>query len=196
MERRTRRRRTESVWTTLSTNCNCNEEEEKQSCVVDLPFSIVVDILSGLPIRTLLKCRSVCKTWQHSILGDPYFARDVIVNNIVIPVEGSLYLLELGEDSNYVHRPHWPISPTTGRCKVLRFSYPNHYSNVVEVYTLGTDTWRYVGEAPSPTHGIEWCDVTLNGAVHWIDLGFTNIYSFDIDEEHSILSQLFLNGVT
>ncbi|XP_059650589.1 F-box/kelch-repeat protein At3g06240-like [Cornus florida] len=54
----------------------------------------------------------------------------------------------------------------------------------VMVYTLGTNTWRCAGDAPFPKFGIEWCEVNLNGAVHWtIGTGCEFIYSFRIDEE-------------
>ncbi|XP_059649718.1 F-box protein At3g07870-like [Cornus florida] len=247
MERRRRRRRTGGLATS-----NCNEEQTTSGVGVGvgvhLPSPIIVDILSRLPTRSLLKCKCICKNWQYLIMHDLYFrkirlARADILDDIVIPVNGSrrlFYLLELGEDSNYVHRTHWPMrfkiqsnkkligscnglfcllnyynrdtvyisnpilgesvalpkpktdakpfrvtycfgfSPTTEEYKVLRFRLlPADYSTV-DVHTLGTDTWRNVGDAPYPAHDY---GVNLNGAVHWIDKRGTSIYPFDIDEE-------------
>ncbi|KAK9291412.1 hypothetical protein L1049_019359 [Liquidambar formosana] len=39
-----------------------------------LPCHLIVDILLRLPLKTLLSCRWVCKTWQN-LLSDPQFAQ-------------------------------------------------------------------------------------------------------------------------
>ncbi|KAM7497770.1 hypothetical protein LguiA_022184 [Lonicera macranthoides] len=41
--------------------------------ITDLPEPIVMDILSRLPVKTIVKCRCICKTWLHLLL-DPHFA--------------------------------------------------------------------------------------------------------------------------
>ncbi|XP_059650707.1 F-box protein At3g07870-like [Cornus florida] len=118
MERRRRRRRTGGLATS-----NCNEEQTTSGVGVGvgvhLPSPIIVDILSRLPTSSLLKCKCICKNWQYLIMHYLYFrkirlARADILDDIVIQVNGSrsrklFYLLELGEDSNYVHRTHWPM---------------------------------------------------------------------------------------
>eukprot|EP00258_Populus_trichocarpa_P017850 XP_006380075.2 F-box protein At3g07870 [Populus trichocarpa] len=39
-----------------------------------LPSCLIMDILSRLPIKTILNCRCVCKTWLHYI-SDSFFAK-------------------------------------------------------------------------------------------------------------------------
>ncbi|GMP40608.1 hypothetical protein CsSME_00010984 [Camellia sinensis var. sinensis] len=41
--------------------------------IFDLPGHIITDILSRLPIKTIIHCRCVCRTW-HSLVLDPHFA--------------------------------------------------------------------------------------------------------------------------
>ncbi|KAM7497774.1 hypothetical protein LguiA_022188 [Lonicera macranthoides] len=41
--------------------------------ITDLPEPIVMDILSRLPVKTIVKCSCICKTWLHLLL-DPHFA--------------------------------------------------------------------------------------------------------------------------
>ncbi|KNA05741.1 hypothetical protein SOVF_187610 [Spinacia oleracea] len=40
----------------------------------DLPCSILIDILGRLPLKTLINCRYVCKSWK-SLLAESYFFR-------------------------------------------------------------------------------------------------------------------------
>ncbi|XP_073268443.1 F-box protein At3g07870 isoform X2 [Populus alba] len=44
------------------------------SSVAELPNALIIDILSRLPIKPLLNCKSVCKTWLH-LMSDPFFVR-------------------------------------------------------------------------------------------------------------------------
>lgn len=41
--------------------------------IFDLPGHIITDILSRLPIKTIIHCRCVCRTWRSLVL-DPHFA--------------------------------------------------------------------------------------------------------------------------
>ena len=58
-------------------------EEEKQqqkklkmshSASTPLPNEIIVEILLKLRVGSLLRCKSVCKSWQ-SLISDPYFIK-------------------------------------------------------------------------------------------------------------------------
>ncbi|KAH7544131.1 hypothetical protein JRO89_XS15G0113700 [Xanthoceras sorbifolium] len=40
----------------------------------ELPLAILMDILSRLPIKTILECKCVCRTW-FNLVSDPYFAQ-------------------------------------------------------------------------------------------------------------------------
>ncbi|EEF42009.1 ubiquitin-protein ligase, putative [Ricinus communis] len=40
-----------------------------------LPFEIIIDILSRLPVKHLIQFKCVCRTWQYLISSDPEFAK-------------------------------------------------------------------------------------------------------------------------
>ncbi|KAK1567325.1 hypothetical protein Q3G72_010888 [Acer saccharum] len=42
--------------------------------MAELPLPILIDILSRLPVKTILQCKCVCRTW-FNLLSDPYFAQ-------------------------------------------------------------------------------------------------------------------------
>lgn len=46
---------------------------DSQSHISKLPNSLIMDILSTLPITAIFNCKSVCKTWRNIIL-EPYFS--------------------------------------------------------------------------------------------------------------------------
>ncbi|KAJ4845915.1 hypothetical protein Tsubulata_025763 [Turnera subulata] len=43
--------------------------------VNNLPIEIIANILSRLPIKNVVGCKIVCKSWRHLITSDPYFAK-------------------------------------------------------------------------------------------------------------------------
>ncbi|XP_059658898.1 F-box protein At3g07870-like [Cornus florida] len=259
MEKYKRCRRS-ALATTLSSKAvaeNTNQGQETLShsgvSVIDLPSSIVVDILSRLPTRTLLQSRCVCKTW-YNLLLDPYFnnarlAKMSFLSIIMLFMDCHFDLIDLEHQSNYIDQrmcfrntnTSYPELELVGCCNgLLCFSngYPNdsfYISNPIlgeyvalpkpkpqekldfvaygfgfssatnqykvvrivrktgrksetEVCTLGTGTWKNVGDGIFPLRGKR-CGVILNGALHWI-VGFIvdhkisySIYSFDIEDE-------------
>ncbi|PNY16133.1 F-box family protein [Trifolium pratense] len=48
------------------------ESQELGTSFADLPFPIITDILVRLPIKSVLICKSVCKTW-NAMISDPHF---------------------------------------------------------------------------------------------------------------------------
>ncbi|XP_059649481.1 F-box protein At5g49610-like [Cornus florida] len=95
-----------------------NQRKQKPTTtLLDLPCAIVMDILSGLSTTTLISCRCVCKTW-FNLLSDPLFTKIRLarpdVKDVVFRANGSTYLLELEDDSNFVHRPHRPLKINPG----------------------------------------------------------------------------------
>ncbi|XP_076891864.1 F-box/kelch-repeat protein At3g23880-like [Bidens hawaiensis] len=50
------------------------EEEDPQSSVLMLFTEIIVQILLKLPVESLLRCKSVCKSW-YSLISDPQFVK-------------------------------------------------------------------------------------------------------------------------
>ncbi|XP_059629613.1 F-box protein At3g07870-like [Cornus florida] len=109
--------------------------------------------------------------------------------SITNPILGECVLVPKLERKREVFICIFGFSGATGHYKIVGFGSDvlggtTLHSEVV-VYTLGTDTWRYVGDAPLPELGIEWWGVTLNGAVHWTSGTSSEfIYSFHLDKEH------------
>ncbi|XP_059654426.1 F-box protein At3g07870-like [Cornus florida] len=100
----------EEVKKKQKTEINRMESSKKHSYtrgfpIMDLPDFIIMDILSRLPIRTLLQSRCVCKTWFNLPL-DPYFNNVRLATspsiNIVSPSLNGCSLVELQDrDCNY-----------------------------------------------------------------------------------------------
>ncbi|GJU55151.1 F-box associated domain containing protein [Tanacetum coccineum] len=40
--------------------------------IEDIPENIIADILSRLPVKKVINCKSVCKNW-HKLVSDSYF---------------------------------------------------------------------------------------------------------------------------
>ena len=237
--------------------------------IPELPCIILMDILSRLPITSILQYKCVCKTW-FNIISDPYFAKLhlarapvslLYTNKTDLSIlDKRLYVLELeGWDTHdsfvplkqlpreinhlgevlqfesscngllcisavcrrkpvtyvcnvitgeYMALPQpkndgfkrrilgFCFSQTTKRYKVIReicdnrwsFATQQHQSHQVEVYTLGTEKWRNIGDLPysfPKSEYISLCD-SLNGALHWLVHPHNNttfICHFDIENE-------------
>ncbi|XVF28464.1 hypothetical protein REPUB_Repub15cG0031500 [Reevesia pubescens] len=54
---------------------NKGKGKEAKGLLTYLPTVIVMDILSRLPLKSLLNCRYVCKTWLQQIISDPHFSK-------------------------------------------------------------------------------------------------------------------------
>ncbi|KAL4637930.1 hypothetical protein ACB092_03G114000, partial [Castanea dentata] len=246
--------------------------------IPELPCTILMDILSRLPITTILQYKCVCKTW-FNIISDPYFATlhfarapvSLLYTNTTdfSILDKRLYVLELaGWDTHdsfaplkqlpreinhlgevlhfesschgllcitavcrrkpvtyvcnvitgeYMALPQpkndgfkrrilgFCFSQTTKRYKVIReicdnrwsFATQEQQSHQIEVYTLGTEKWRNIGDLPysfPTTEYLSFCD-SLNGALHWLVQPHNNttfICHFDIENEHLGVSGGFL----
>ena len=69
------------VWDTSNSSSNGVERKkliivnrQVRKGVVDLPWEITFEIMSRLPIESILRCRVVCKTW-HTATRDPCFIK-------------------------------------------------------------------------------------------------------------------------
>ncbi|KAJ6332781.1 hypothetical protein OIU77_008770 [Salix suchowensis] len=58
--------------TTKHPGSSSSSTEQSECLVAQLPQALIIDILSRLPIRSILNCKSVCKTWLH-LMSDPLF---------------------------------------------------------------------------------------------------------------------------
>ncbi|KAK8555636.1 hypothetical protein V6N13_046163 [Hibiscus sabdariffa] len=82
-------------------------------------------------------------------------------------------------------------STATKQYKLLQIYYCLRYEwdnipAMAEIYTLGTGSWRSIGNAPIGSVGSS-SNVFLNGALHWFTLSFVDrsefIHSFDFNVE-------------
>ena len=80
------------------------------------------------------------------------------------------------------------FSSKTKEFKLLRFFEQrghNHNIYMAEVHTLGTDSWRSIGEAPNIIHYSALHGTVLNGALHWfvVNDDETSLCCFNLDNE-------------
>ncbi|KAL6194107.1 hypothetical protein ACLB2K_035191 [Fragaria x ananassa] len=70
--------------------------------LLQLPNCTIVDFHCRIPIKTLIKCRRVCKPWR-SLFSDPRFTKDLLSRtpacHLVIASSGTYYLLDFNDAS-------------------------------------------------------------------------------------------------
>ncbi|KAG4126539.1 hypothetical protein ERO13_D10G162500v2 [Gossypium hirsutum] len=129
-----------------------------------LPHHLILDILSRLPINSLLHY-SACN--------------------------GLLCLVGPKKDDPFYDRcmsRFWGLgySIATNQYKLLQSYYPTLELNypTAEIYTIGSGTWRSIGNTPTGSVSLPF-NAFLNGALHWSksSLGGEFINSFDFDTE-------------
>ncbi|KAK9932993.1 hypothetical protein M0R45_020208 [Rubus argutus] len=87
---------------------NNDKEEAEQELGIDqkpyllqLPNRAIVDIHCKIPVKTLIQCRRVCKSW-HSLFSDPRFTKDLFSRtptcHLVI-ASGTYFLLDFNNAS-------------------------------------------------------------------------------------------------
>ncbi|KAK8591936.1 hypothetical protein V6N13_062530 [Hibiscus sabdariffa] len=135
-----------------------------------LPNEIIVDILSRLPITSLVQFKFVCKGWR-ALAQDPLLAADMqrscttlaanpcLILHCDLPIRNHLYFVDL--------------SP--------------HNQDRDKVFTLGTSAWRSLGKIPCqlvrrPSEAL------VSGRLHWVSrprryYPARRIMSFDIGDE-------------
>ncbi|KAJ4840656.1 hypothetical protein Tsubulata_023631 [Turnera subulata] len=121
----------------------------------ELLQDLIINILSRLPPKSLIKCTSVCKGWRSLILGDPYFAE----KHISRYSSSHSHPMLLGKDYNKVMfididqgllaSPHrttqisMKIEPTERDLSMLKASYLIDSCNgLICFWELGTNTFR------------------------------------------------------
>ncbi|KAK9285171.1 hypothetical protein L1049_024357 [Liquidambar formosana] len=101
------------------------------------------------------------------------------------PILGEYAFLPQAERGSSCKVSGFGYSPSTNQYKVLRV-FQHKGIPKAEIYTLGMDSWRSIGDAPY-LNGWSSSNTLLNGALHWIiwderdDL--RSICSFDIGDE-------------
>ncbi|KAI9176277.1 hypothetical protein LWI28_000683 [Acer negundo] len=114
-----------------------------------LPREIILDILSRLPVTSVLQSKLVCKAW-HNLVQDPllvsmHFSRATendpcLVLHCDYPIRNQLYSLELsalGKDDQRVNKICVPVLPefnVVGSCKGLLYLCDSSAKDIVYVY--------------------------------------------------------------
>ncbi|KAM5569670.1 hypothetical protein ABKV19_016931 [Rosa sericea] len=70
--------------------------------LLQLPNRRIVDIHCRIPIKTLIKCRRVCKSWR-SLFSDPRFTKDLLARTptcYLVMASGRYFLLDFNDTSS------------------------------------------------------------------------------------------------
>ncbi|OMO88540.1 hypothetical protein COLO4_20224 [Corchorus olitorius] len=216
--------------------------EEAKKLLTDLPTVMVVEILSWLPLKSIFKCRCVCKTWLQ-IISNPLFAKlhlsrspiSILIHEKVPKREaGYLRLYQVVEalDSGFIQIEETIFTPRlnlpdssfilvdscnglvllcgiemklvcvcnpvldefitikvpqedkrtfnaffcfgfsvkTNQYKVVQTFYVYGEGSKAELYTVGTGSWKSLGNAPYCSNlGYTRFNTFLHGACHWVE---------------------------
>ncbi|KAL0008027.1 hypothetical protein SO802_009529 [Lithocarpus litseifolius] len=156
-----------------------------------LPYDIVLNILTRLPVKSVMRLRCVSKSLDSSITS-PHFI-STHLNNINNKDDD--------DDDDHRYLIHMPVSPPPTR-SINRISSTSWLPTLplppseIEVYTLSSDSWRRVG-IDFTTNGVFFNNNNLlttplvSGALHWMAVKSEEeeirncemIVSFDVNSE-------------
>ncbi|KAM0028912.1 putative F-box domain, kelch-type beta propeller, F-box associated interaction [Helianthus debilis subsp. tardiflorus] len=210
-----------------------------------LPENLILDVLSRLPVKTIIRCKLLCKKWRD-LVSDSYFVqlhlsrsrqclmihegktsdlparlqwveiehgnldpvktldRDSFpvgsVNGLICccgPYDNSIHIFNpVLEEYMLLPKPELKIEgcmsygfgvPMDGEYKVIFRGRRNPdytpYEYEVDVYTLGTDQWRVLGQTLDHLNKMN-CGpgVFLSSHVYWLGI-YGQIYDFDLTTE-------------
>ncbi|KAM7497631.1 hypothetical protein LguiA_022045 [Lonicera macranthoides] len=124
-----------------------------------IPPEVIVNILSWLPSRSLLRFKCVCKSWC-SIISSPNFI-DIHTSPTRCFFESQYWLTR--------HALDWPC-----KLRVVNIGYERmgdgSQCNEVRIYSIKEGAWRRIS-APAPPYDIVNnmpSNVVINGSLHWI----------------------------
>ncbi|XP_059639853.1 putative F-box protein At5g62060 [Cornus florida] len=180
---------------------------------------VMIEILSRLPVKSVIRAGAVCKNW-YSIIKDPSFVTRHLNNHHTNSNSGRLFIRGRN-DVNHIYFSLFPdetlactiqdvvvvldiptyievvASPYNGILCLCGLDLEHYeggcsisvWSFQVAVYTLSTDSWRYLDHVALPYHGIHTplSNTCINGVYHWLatqsceDCYF--ILSFDMGNE-------------
>ncbi|XP_009796539.1 F-box protein At3g07870-like [Nicotiana sylvestris] len=95
----------------VKSDCDCKRRRAYEITIMDLPRSIMVEILSRLPIKPIFRAKSVCKRWYNLITSDPLFitmyqTRSLNFPCILLSVDCfNAAIIELKAGYDYYSRP-------------------------------------------------------------------------------------------
>ncbi|XP_050204501.1 F-box protein At3g07870 [Mercurialis annua] len=129
------------------------EDDQPPTLMENLPQEIIQDILSRLPISSLVRFKCVCHSWR-ALAQDPdlinmYFTTNNIKNDPCLilhcdfPIKNHLYFLDFAADNQEKHkvkRIHTPFSPimpefdVVGSCNGLLCLADSLYNDSIFIY--------------------------------------------------------------
>ncbi|XP_061999591.1 F-box/kelch-repeat protein At3g06240-like [Rosa rugosa] len=120
---------------TKATNSERNAEEERHDekpCnILQLPDHITQEIFCRIPLKTLIQCKFVCKSWHRS-LSNPDFTKTLVYSG----APTCHFLLDLGTNKHILADVKSAWSPNN---MVLKLSDPNAlYNRVNDSYIIGS----------------------------------------------------------
>ncbi|XP_050909291.1 F-box/kelch-repeat protein At3g23880 [Lathyrus oleraceus] len=137
-----------------------------------LPFDVVVEILSRLPVKILMQLQCVCKSWK-SLISDPKFAKKHLrhASQSLVLTVGELDFVVIANPLSSVF-----TEATTTTIQVAVVCYPHtlvqgpvsNCRNLVKVHTLGTTSWRIIQDFPPNTLILNESGKFLRGAINWL----------------------------
>ncbi|PIA29302.1 hypothetical protein AQUCO_06100074v1 [Aquilegia coerulea] len=156
-----------------------------------LPSEITAQILSMLPVRSVLRCKYVCKT-RRNLIDDPKFA-DLHFTKSSFQLQESERLVDLTNFkaiSRYLHGIGCGFDHTNKKLKLvviynsLVVDGSNGCITEAQVFTLGSDLWIDLKNVPQVQ-----ClkpSATVQGSIHWLtyEFHFLRILSFDLASEN------------
>ncbi|KAH0981452.1 hypothetical protein GBA52_008629 [Prunus armeniaca] len=167
-----------------------------------VPEEIIHDILLLLPIKSLLTCTAVCKSWRSLIQSSAFIRYHLSCATIQInsqnkdDAQAQLLLLHSSskEDRKKSYSLHWDSGPSFREYyKPTDPPLAPHLSCAVEIWSLARGSWNRLSDAVVPakfspgnfTHDDNAASF-VNGALHWIQGNHRDdkfIVSFDLSTE-------------
>lgn len=116
----------------------------------------------------------------HPSLGKQYFCQPYHMYN---PISGQHIVVEQPKrDGLEWHCCALMFAQKTNQLKLLGFYRKTRGPLEADIQTIGTNTWRSIGELPCHHYGYE-LPILLNGYCHWLDYKNAVINCFDAEEE-------------
>lgn len=148
-------------------NCRQKEEQDDQKNGMDnLPSEIALDIISRLPITSLIQFRFVCQSW-HTLAHDPHLANlhlsrtandnPYLIFHCDYPIRNQLYFAEsFGRDDEFegiVRKIHTPFSTSMpefnviGSCNGLLCLSDSLFNDAIYIYNPFTRNYKELPES-------------------------------------------------
>ncbi|XP_049364168.1 F-box protein At3g07870-like [Solanum verrucosum] len=160
---------------------------------MDLPWVIMIEILSRLPIKPIFRCRAVCKLCGGTVQVTPKFhfhPRSAILvgscNGFICLVGG---LTHIENHSVYINNPlfgeYFKLELPKWEISVTQVAYGFCFSEVSREYKVLRLVDRKVQDDIRASElEYDFGKANVNGTLHWMDSEKTDsIYCFDVETE-------------